>query len=75
MIGNMLADAFKKVGKKGVVRIENGKSTDNTLQIVEGMQFDRGYLSPYLVTDRRNKSVEFDNCKVGFPFHISNPFL
>lgn len=64
-IGNMIADAIKRVGKTGLIRIEKGRSTEDTLQIVEGMQFDCGYLSPYLVTDRRNMSVEFENCKVG----------
>ncbi|CAO2840467.1 unnamed protein product [Amaranthus hypochondriacus] len=63
-VGNMIAEALEKVGKKGVVRIERGTSTDNRLQVVEGMQFDRGFLSPYFVTDRRRMTVEYDNCKV-----------
>ncbi|MQM02465.1 hypothetical protein Taro_035231, partial [Colocasia esculenta] len=63
-VGNMIAEALKKVGRKGVVRIEKGRSTEDTLQIVEGMQFDRGYLSPYFVTDCLNMSVEFENCKL-----------
>ncbi|XP_026664486.1 ruBisCO large subunit-binding protein subunit beta, chloroplastic isoform X1 [Phoenix dactylifera] len=63
-VGNMIAEALKRVGRKGVVRIENGKCTENSLQIVEGMQFDRGYLSPYFVTDRANMSVEFENSKI-----------
>lgn len=61
----MIADALRQVGRKGVVTIEKGKSTENSLQIVEGMQFDRGYLSPYFVTDRQKMTVEFHNCKVG----------
>lgn len=63
-VGNMIAEALKRVGRKGVVRIENGKCIENSLQIVEGMQFDRGYLSPYFVTDHANMSVEFENSKV-----------
>ncbi|XP_021720232.1 ruBisCO large subunit-binding protein subunit beta, chloroplastic-like isoform X1 [Chenopodium quinoa] len=63
-VGNMIAEAVAKVGRKGVVRVEKGTYTENKLQIVEGMQFDRGYLSPYFVTDRRKMTVEYDNCKV-----------
>lgn len=63
-IGNMVSDALHKVGKEGVVTIEKGKATENSLQIVEGMHFDRGYLSPYFVTDRQKMTVEFHDCKV-----------
>lgn len=74
-VGNMIADALHQVGKKGVVTIERGKSTENSLQIVEGMQFGRGYLSPYFVTDRQKMTVEFHNCKVGIvPFTWSGMF-
>ena len=50
-IGNLIADAMEKVGKDGVITVEEAKSLDTTLDVVEGMQFDRGYLSPYFVTD------------------------
>ncbi|KAH9625017.1 hypothetical protein KSS87_008085 [Heliosperma pusillum] len=63
-IGNMIAEAMSKVGRKGVVTLEEGKSAENVLYVVEGMQFDRGYISPYFVTDAEKMSVEYDNCKL-----------
>jgi len=60
----MISEALHKVGRKGVVTIEKGKSIENSLEIVEGMQFDRGYLSPYFITDRRKMTVDLYNCKV-----------
>ncbi|MED6147645.1 hypothetical protein PIB30_045760 [Stylosanthes scabra] len=62
--GNMISEALNQVGRKGVVTIETGRSTENSLEIVEGMQFERGYLSPYFVTDRRKMTVELHNCKL-----------
>ena len=50
-IGNLIAEAMEKVGKEGVITVEEARSMDTTLEVVEGMQFDRGYLSPYFVTD------------------------
>ncbi|MFB3917518.1 MAG: TCP-1/cpn60 chaperonin family protein, partial [Terriglobales bacterium] len=50
-IGNIIAEAMKKVGKDGVITVEEGKSMETQLEVVDGMQFDRGYLSPYFVTD------------------------
>lgn len=63
-IGNMIAEAMSKVGRKGVVTLEEGKSAENNLYVVEGMQFDRGYISPYFVTDSEKMAVEYENCKV-----------
>jgi chaperonin GroEL len=50
-IGEMIADAMEKVGKEGVITVEEAKSMDSVMEVVEGMQFDRGYLSPYFITD------------------------
>jgi chaperonin GroEL len=63
-VGNMIAEAMSKVGRKGVVTLEEGKSAENTLVVVEGMQFDRGYISPYFVTDTEKMIIEYANCKV-----------
>ena len=63
-VGNMISDAFKTVGRQGMVRIENGRGTANSLEIVEGMQYERGSLSPYFVTNHASMSTEFTDCKV-----------
>jgi chaperonin GroEL len=59
-IGNIIAEAMDKVGKEGVITVEEAKSMDTSLDVVEGMQFDRGYLSPYFVTDPERMEVTMD---------------
>src|SRR5205807_8188291 len=60
-IGQIIADAMEKVGKDGVITVEEAKGLETSLDIVEGMQFDRGYLSPYFVTDPERMEVVFEN--------------
>ncbi len=60
-IGNIIADAMEKVGKDGVITVEEGRSLDTALEVVEGMQFDRGYLSPYFVTDAEKMVVDLED--------------
>jgi chaperonin GroEL len=63
-IGQIIADAMKKVGKDGVITVEESKTLDTQLEVVEGMQFDRGYLSPYFVTDPERMEVGFENAYI-----------
>ena len=61
VIGKLIADAMRKVSKDGVITIEEAKGTDTTIDVVEGMQFDRGYLSPYFVTNTEKMECEMEN--------------
>ncbi len=61
-IGNLIADAMEKVGKDGVITVEESKGIDTTLDVVEGMQFDKGYASPYMVTDRERMECVLEDC-------------
>ncbi|NLV31547.1 MAG: chaperonin GroEL [Acidobacteria bacterium] len=63
-IGGIIAEAMKKVGKDGVITVEEAKSIETSLEVVEGMQFDRGYLSPYFVTDPERMEAELADCLI-----------
>lgn len=63
-IGDMLADLYEKVGIHGTITIQEGKTLHHEIEFVDGLKFDRGYISPYFVTDEKKQKIEFENCYV-----------
>jgi len=60
-VGNLISDAMERVGKEGVITVQDGKTLENELEVVEGMKFDRGFISPYFITDTKTQTVELEN--------------
>merc|ERR1712137_1035901 len=60
-IGNLISDAMERVGKEGVITVQDGKTLENELEVVEGMKFDRGYISPYFITDSKTQMCELES--------------
>merc|ERR1719242_2346857 len=60
-IGDLITKAFEKVGKDGTITVADGKTLEHELEVVEGMKLDRGYISPYFLTNAKTQKVEFDN--------------
>jgi chaperonin GroEL len=64
LVGQLIRDAMEKVGRKGVITLEESRTAEDNLVVVEGMQFERGFISPYFVTDPERMVAEFENCKL-----------
>merc|ERR1712070_540255 len=60
-VGSLISDAMERVGKEGVITVQDGKTLENELEVVEGMKFDRGFISPYFITDAKTQVTELEN--------------
>merc|ERR1719354_1017707 len=60
-IGSLIAEAMDMVGREGVISVQDGNTLENELEVVEGMRFDRGYISPYFVTDQKTQKAQFED--------------
>ena len=60
-IGNLLAELMERVGQHGTITVQDGKTLNHEIEFVEGMKFDRGYISPYFVTNQKSQKIEFEN--------------
>merc|ERR1712002_462304 len=65
-VGQMIADAMKKVGPRGVVTVKDGKTLTDELEVIEGMKFDRGYISPYFINSAKGQKVEYQDAFILF---------
>uniref|UniRef100_A0A0M3HJV1 60 kDa chaperonin n=1 Tax=Ascaris lumbricoides TaxID=6252 RepID=A0A0M3HJV1_ASCLU len=65
-VGELISNAMKKVGKKGVITVKDGKTMKDELEIIEGMKFDRGYISPYFINTAKGAKVEYEKCLILF---------
>ena len=63
-IGNMIADLYQKVGVKGTITVQEGKTLHHEIEFVDGLKFDRGFISPYFITDEKKGKIDFENCYV-----------
>merc|ERR1719249_402565 len=66
VIGKLLSDAMERVGKNGVITVKDGKTLEDEIEVIEGMKFDRGYISPYFINQTKGAKVEYNDCLLLF---------